>query len=193
MDLNALHPFPTLKTERLCLRRLRLSDDTAVFQFRSDPRVGRYLNRPLEENLDGCRDFIQNINEGIDNREWMYWGLALQDNDYVIGTVCLWNLSVAHSRAEVGFELHPDFQRQGFMHEAVTEVLAYSFNQIGVKNIEACFHPLNQGSRKLLERHGFQFARTLSGNEQLSRGKKEDLLIYCLAATEGITDHTFKE
>ncbi|MCB0631197.1 MAG: GNAT family N-acetyltransferase [Saprospiraceae bacterium] len=182
MDISALEYFPRMETDRLILRRLHASDAKAVFRFRSDERVGKYLNRPLEENVEGCLDFIQNISEGIDAKEWLYWGLALRKNEEVIGTICLWNISVPNSRAEIGFELHPDHQGQGYMLEAVRAVLSFSFEQLQLNTIEACFHTQNLASRKLLEKNGFQFSRKLSGNEQIARGEDEELLIYYLAA-----------
>lgn len=182
MDVNALRPFPHFKTARLHLRRLQPSDAKAVFRFRSDRRVGRYLNRPLEKTVAGCLEFIQNISEGIDGKDWLYWGLALRENNHIIGTICLWNVSVAKSCAEIGFELHPDHQGKGYMQEAVECILAYGFETLRLSQIEACFHPGNQSSKKLLERNRFQFKRTLSDNEQIARGEEEDLLVYYLAA-----------
>src|SRR5271169_4733940 len=121
-------PFPNLTTERLVLRQLIAEDETAIFKLRSDESIAKFLTRPLCKTIEEARAFITKINTGISNNEWLYWTLTLKNNNELIGTICLWNISREHARAEVGFELLPDFQGKGFMQEALTRVLDYGFN-----------------------------------------------------------------
>lgn len=169
-----------LVTPRLLLRQLQPEDEQEVFSFRSDERVGKYLSRPLEESLDSTRYFIDNINEGIRKEGWLYWGLALRPQNKIIGTICFWNISSADHCAEIGYELHPDFQKKGLMQEAIHVVLRYGFEEMRFQRIEACLQRDNLASVRLLERNGFQFLRTVGEEEKFAAEAGVQLIAYGL-------------
>ena len=72
----------------------------------------------------------------------------------MIGTVCFWNLSADRKSAELGYELHPDHQGKGYMHEAMKEVIDFAFRS-GFTCLEAHSHKDNLASTRLLRKHGF--------------------------------------
>lgn len=183
MDSFPFNPYPTFATARLRIRQLTNKDDRDVFKFRSNVEVGRYLSRPLEETVSGCRDFIENINEGISRQEWYYWGLALPENR-VVGTICLWNISPKDRIAEIGYELHPDFQRQGLMQEAMEAILHFGFQDMALDQIEACLQNGNQASIRLLERNGFTFVKKLGDEEKFAGEEDLQLVAYHLRREE---------
>lgn len=180
MDNFIFTPFPVFSTPRLQLRPLKSSDDRAVYQFRSNIEVGRFLSRPLEESIASSRYFIDNINEGILKKEWFYWGLALGPRDLVIGTICLWNLSFKDRCAEIGYELHPDFQKKGLMQEAIEAVLDFGFLNLGLQQIEAYLQTGNQASIRLLERNGFKFLKKVGEEEKFAEEAGFTLIAYVL-------------
>jgi ribosomal-protein-alanine N-acetyltransferase len=67
----------------------------------------------------------------------------------------LWNISREENKAEVGYELLPDFQGKGIAQEAMLVVLDYGFNIMLLNKIEAYTHKENSASQKLLEKFGF--------------------------------------
>lgn len=148
-------PFPELKTERLLLRQLIPTDDSRIFQLRSDKEVSKFVNRPLCKSLDEAQAFINKINTSIANNESLYWVLSTKPTNELIGTICLWNIQKEHSRAEVGFELLPGFQRKGFMQEALEAVLGYGFNTMKLHSFEGVVSPGNSASIKVLEKNNF--------------------------------------
>ena len=72
------------------------------------------------------------------------------------GTIGLNNLSKGMKRAEIGFELHPDFWRTGITSEAVKAVVDYSFTELGLQRMGAVTFLDNVASINLLEKHGFE-------------------------------------
>lgn len=158
-------PFPTLITARLTLRQLSTDDDKEIFAIRSDERVNKYLDRAGCKTVDEARQFIDKINTGIANNECIYWVIARKNKPGLIGTICLWNISKEHSKAEIGFELLPDYQGKGFMQEAVTAVIEYGFKTMKLRLIEGVVDPNNARSIKLLEKNNFRLAaNTGNGN-----------------------------
>ena len=153
-QINA-KPFPTISTERLNLRQLMAEDEEDILKLRADESVSRYISRIPYKTIEEARAFITKINNGINEQGWLYWAITLKGQKNVIGTLCLWNFSKDNFRAEIGYELRPEFQGQGYGQEAVAAAVALCFNQLKLHSIEAVVYPDNAASIKLLERNGF--------------------------------------
>ena len=147
--------FPVLKTERLTLRKLSINDDIAIFALRSDKQVNKYLDRQPADTIEDARKFIDKITEVVRQNESLYWAITMGDDDKLIGTICLFNFQ-AGEQIEIGYELLPAFQLQGIMQEALSKVIAYAFDVLKLKSIEAHTHLENKSSTKLLEKHHFR-------------------------------------
>lgn len=172
-------PFPHLETDRLHLRQLSLNDEKEIYFLRTDEAVNKYLDRPRATSLGDAQTFIEKINEGIINDKSLYWAICLKNKAGLIGTVCLWNLSLEEQRAELGYELMPQYQGKGYMQEAILSVINYGFQTLQLKIFDACPKKGNDKSIRLLEKNNFKRNRSaeagMSGEEQ-SAG----LIIYSL-------------
>ena len=149
-------PFPFLRTERLILRQLVRTDDNEIFALRSDKNVNKYLDRTPGSSIDDAKIFIRTINENILRNDSIYWAITLNGTDKVIGTICLFDFSGDNLKAEIGYELIPDFQGKGIMQEAISEVINFGIQHIGLNSIEAYTHSENQSSIRLLEKFNFK-------------------------------------
>ncbi len=148
-------PFPTLYTARLQLRALRPTDAPEIFIHRSDPRMLEFVDIVAARELADAEQFIQQIQDGIAAGHWIYWGITLRERSLLIGTICLWHLLPETSTAEIGYMLHPDFQRQGYMQEAIISVINYGFTSMQVRTLVALPQTENIASIRLLERNRF--------------------------------------
>ena len=149
-------PFPVLTTERLTLRQLQITDEQEIFTLRSDGEINRYLDRQVSTTIDDARNFINKVNENINNNDSLYWAITLSDRNILAGTICLFGFSDENNKCEIGYELLTNFQGQGIMKEAAEKVIDYAFNTIKVQKIEAFLHRDNQRSIKLLEKFSFR-------------------------------------
>ncbi|MBG6129266.1 ribosomal-protein-alanine N-acetyltransferase [Aquimarina sp. EL_43] len=147
--------FPELQTERLFLRQLKESDDQVILFLRSNEIVNTFVKRPKTNTTEEAISFINKINKGIDQQDWLFWGITVKNNPELIGTICLWNFSEDKKIAEVGYDLHPDFYKQGIMNEALISILNYGFKTLELDHIEAFTHKNNEPSKKLLMRNNF--------------------------------------
>jgi [ribosomal protein S5]-alanine N-acetyltransferase len=161
-----LTPFPLLMTERLILNQLELSDDAAIFKLRSDDKVNALIGRKSAKTLKDAQDFIHKIKENSANNDSIYWTIKLKNTNDLIGTICFWNIDFENDIAEIGYELLTEYQRLGFMQEALTAVVDYGF-KIGFKTIKAFPNALNVPSIKLLERNNFQLIGELKEHCEL--------------------------
>ncbi len=156
MKHRKLKTFPILATERLIIRQLSVSDVQEIFLLRSNALVNKYLDRPPSKTIDDAKVFIQTINENIQKNNSIYWAITLSDTNKLIGTICLFNFSDDNLKAEIGYELLPDFQGKGIMQEALSKVINFGFQQIGLHSIEAYTHSENRCSTRLLEKLNFK-------------------------------------
>lgn len=148
-------PFPIFQTERIILRKLSLDDVEEILFLRSDEAVNKYLDRPKAHDIDEAIAFINKVNVGVANDNWLYWAICFIDNPKLIGTICIWNLNDLENKAEVGYELHPDFHGKGIASEALSKIIEFGFDVVQLNKIEAYTHKENMASMKLLEKFGF--------------------------------------
>ena len=154
VEIN-LNPFPVLLTERLRLREISKEDAEEIFFLRSNEQVLEFLDRAPTTSIDEAIQWIRMINESTKNNEVVTWGIGFKNETKLIGTITFWNIKKEHYRAEIGYALHPDYQRQGLMQEAIDRVLEYGFKTLKLHSVEANVNPHNISSIKLLERNNF--------------------------------------
>jgi len=148
--------FPVLETDRLKLRRITSDDTQSWLAVWSDPKVVRYI---IEFEVIPDEAEVKSIIEwtdGIFNRKTgIRWAITQKSDDTMIGS-CGFHLYDKHNRwAEIGYELHQDYWRQGIMSEAVTALLRFCFNELNLHRVEANVTVGNDASAGLLRQFGF--------------------------------------
>ncbi|WP_104733671.1 GNAT family N-acetyltransferase [Hanstruepera ponticola] len=148
--------FIELKTERLLLRALENHDVNQILFLRSDLVVNQFVERQKTKTKDEALEFIKRIQLSVSNEEVCYWSICLKTNSKLIGTICLWNFSKELNKAEVGYDLHPDFHGKGIMSEALRAVLEFGFQSLNLNQIDAYTQYDNLSSVYLLKKFGFK-------------------------------------
>lgn len=148
-------PFPVLYTERLVLRAATPEDAVALSVIRSDARVNRFLERKAEMTLEEAENRIRKIAAETLANECIEWVIQFKDNPQMLGSICYWNIAPQADKAEIGYEMHPDYYGKGVMQEAMQRVIQYAFSEMNVKTIEAFPVKDNIKSIQLLERNHF--------------------------------------
>jgi RimJ/RimL family protein N-acetyltransferase len=178
MDSSRILNFSKILTNRLIIRKLKNSDAAAIYTLRANQENRKYIDRPLMGKLDEAKEFIKRMNTGIIENEWLYWGICLKGKDEIIGTICLWHFSDEPRKAEIGYELLPEFQGKGFMNEAVIAIVDYGFRVLKLECMEACTSRDNVNSISLLEKNKFNLVRELSKEELQCHEKDLGLCLY---------------
>jgi len=76
----------------------------------------------------------------------------------LMGAITLDNVRFGPAKAgTVGYWIGPEFARQGFMSEALGQVVEFAFERLGLSRIEAACLPENEASRGVLETCGFKY------------------------------------
>ncbi|WP_158960480.1 GNAT family N-acetyltransferase [Myroides fluvii] len=149
--------FPTLQTDRLILRALHFTDAPALFDYFSRDEVTEFYDLPTFESIQEAHELLLAWQERYQEDNAIRWAITLQERpDRLIGTCGFHNFSNENARAEIGYELHPDFWQKGIMTEAIQAIIPFGFEAFELHRIEAFIHPTNRSSRKLLEKVGLQ-------------------------------------
>ena len=149
-----LKDFSEIKTERLLLRAPQLSDWEMISYLRSDELINKFVNRKAAPTRIEAQKFINRIRQEILDHKIYYWSIIYRNE--MIGSICLWNISIENETAEVGYDLATKFQKQGFMQEAMQAILHFGFDQLDLKVIEAFTHRENESSISMLRKNKFK-------------------------------------
>ena len=150
-----------------------------MFFLRSDERTMKYIDKSSLQSEQEAIALIERLQELERTNEGINWAITLKEEDKLLGTVGLFNFSNQHYRCEIGYMLHPDYQRKGIVQEALDAILDHAFNVFKVHSIEANVNPENAASKKLLERNGFVKEAYFKENYYFN-GKFLDSVIYSL-------------
>lgn len=158
MELNTaiFDEFPVLKTERLTLRDIRLSDAQEIFEMRASGRVNQFIARPEMNEYNAASALAEKTIQAYQNKQAIGWAGVLRDNNKIIGTCGYNTIDYYNLRAEIGGELSVDYWGKNIAFEAVNAIISFGLNTMNLYSIEAKVSPGNRGAIYLLEHLGFE-------------------------------------
>ncbi|CCQ47623.1 acetyltransferase family protein [Pseudarthrobacter siccitolerans] len=160
-----------LVTDRLVLRLVEGSDESAIHRYRSNPAATRYLSHePLsvEANRKRLTELLA-LAEASTGTWFNYcWAITLRQSGEVIGDARTWNSTAVSEpgvlapgmhpagHAALAYVLHPDHHHQGYGREAAAALVTWLFTQRGINAVAAAVYEPNSPSIRLLRSLGFQ-------------------------------------
>lgn len=171
--------FPTLETERLRLREITPYDRENLFEYLSNEDVIKYYGQEAFVHLTQAEALIDFFATNFRENRGIRWGIERKGAQGLIGTVGFHALSAKHRRAEIGYEIHPDYWRKGYASEAVKSILQYGFDALDLTRIGAVVFTENAASHQLLEKLGFEREGVLR-NYMYQNGASHDTYVYSL-------------
>lgn len=147
-----------LETERLILRPIEESDALALFPIINDPDVASgLLTMPHPYPEDGLVPWIRKAQEAMGRKEQYHMVIVLKEPGLPMGVCSLSDLSWEHANAELGYWLGKKYWGRGYMTEAVTGIVRFGFEELGLERIYACCFANNPASARVLEKVGFRY------------------------------------
>ncbi|MFC0522970.1 GNAT family N-acetyltransferase [Pontibacillus salicampi] len=148
--------FQSLESNRLFYIELSDSHAGELFEIFSNRKVMKYYGMDPIQDVEQAYDLIHSFQQALTNDKGVRYGILFKNNNRLIGTIGLNNMSLWHKRAEIGYELHPEYWNRGIITEAIRCIVEYSFNELGLHRIGAVTFPQNQSSIRALTKLGFQ-------------------------------------
>lgn len=149
----AKNEAPTIKTERLVLRRRQEKDIPQMLDLFNNDEVRQYLGGyPPRDDHSMLRM--------VRGRKQTDWVVALADTDEYIGE-CMLCKVVDGYLGEIGYFFRRKYWGFGYATEAVEAIISYSANTLNLKRMCATVDDRNMRSKKLIEKLGFELVAIL--------------------------------
>ncbi|MDD3368534.1 MAG: GNAT family N-acetyltransferase [Lachnospiraceae bacterium] len=152
---------PILCTERLFLRPFRESDWRAVFDcWESDPEVAKYMFWTSHNDPEKTKEWIA-FELGQDEKDdWYRFALELKETGELIGTGLIYYEEEV-SCWEIGYNLGQKYWRQGYVTEAMQEILDFVREKLGIHEVVGRYAKENPASGHVMEKLGFQYEKDI--------------------------------
>ncbi len=166
--------LPTLTTERLTLRAMRVSDCYDMYEYASRTDVTRYLTWSPHGDMEYTKEYLKYIFNHYRLGDFYDWAVVLRAEDKMIGTCGFTRFHTHHDCGEVGYVINPEYHGRGIATEAVQAVVAFGFRELSLHRIEAKFMEGNRASLRVMEKVGMRFEGIRRG-EMLIKGSYRDV------------------
>jgi [ribosomal protein S5]-alanine N-acetyltransferase len=145
---------PMLETERLILRPIAVTDAEEVFKYGSDPEVTKYMIFPTHTTLADSIAWLETVPDSFAKRERITFAIMRKADGKFIGSSGFHDISPKHHRLMMGYVLNRKNWGNGYMTEAVREMIRFVFDEMGMHSIAATCDFDNIRSARVMERCG---------------------------------------
>lgn len=166
-----------LKTTRLLLRPLRLSDVDDVLEYASDPQWVASYERPYDRGT--AEHLVARAVLALWNQNAKF---AIVFEDRVMGLVDL-TVDPERQTAELGFEVAKPLWQQGLAVEAAAAVCEWGFRAYGLVRIDARARSRNMYSRRVMQDLGMTYEGT-HRSADVQRSERADEVSYAVLREE---------
>lgn len=171
-------PFPTMKLDNIILREIKAEDAQDYFEYMSHDKMTGFLTKPNRpQNLAQAVKEVQYWGSLFPAKQSVYWGIALKESNKLIGTAGFNHISFQNSRAELSYDLDPNYWGKGLMLKSIKHILNFADIALEIIRTQATVITDNERSIKVLERCGFQQEGLLK-NYEVVEGKHKDYYMY---------------
>ncbi|HQH63546.1 MAG TPA: GNAT family N-acetyltransferase [Clostridiales bacterium] len=172
-----------LRTQRLVLRRFRAGDAGAMFDnWASDPKVTQYLTWDAHVSPEQSRAVLASWIGMYEHRDYYHW--AIEYKGQAIGSIGVVELSDKDERAVAGYCLGYDYWGKGLMTEALSAVVAYMFETVGLNRLYAYHDIENPASGRVMIKCGMQPEGTFREHLRRKDGTFADVRVYAILRSD---------
>ena len=151
-----------IATERLIIRNIESKDALDMYEYSSIPEVSEYLLWSPHLNISTTEGYINSLQERYKKGLYGDWALELKDSGKMIGTCGYAALDTLNKSCEIGYVLSPKFQSQGYMTEAMKQMLALTFDVMHLEKAILRIIKENDRSINLAEKLGFRYGHSIN-------------------------------
>lgn len=169
-----------LKTDRLYLRNLELSDTDYIYEYRNNEECYKY-QRWDDFSREDIKLFILKFREDrfLSTKEEQHFAICLEADDVLVG-----ELAYFHNEEDncitLGITISYQYHKNGFAFEILKEVIRKINDKYSSMDIVGLIEKENFKSVKLFEKLGFKqecYAASISSYVYVLYGKKLDVKI----------------
>lgn len=146
-----------LETERLGFRRWAEGDLALAVGLWGDVEVTRLIDARGQLTAEQVRERLEREIAAERAHGVQYWPVFLLSSGEHVGCCGLRPYKADKRVLEFGVHIRSACWKHGYAVEAARGVIRYAFATLGVSGLFAGHNPNNHGSRRMLEKLGFQY------------------------------------
>ncbi|MGD9536115.1 MAG: GNAT family N-acetyltransferase [Alphaproteobacteria bacterium] len=147
-----------IATARLRLAPLAADDTAAFHALMVEPGVRRYLLEDEIVSYAWASTVVADNAATFAAYGWGIWGIRLKERPRLIG-IAGFREFFDPSELQLIYALHPDHWGRGIASEAVSAVIRFGIDRLGMTEILACTDLPNSASLAVMRRLGLRFIR----------------------------------
>ena len=171
-------------TERLLLRKFMYNDaDDMLKYWVSKPEIQYMYSEPIYTTKEQVNELLNKYISGYLNNNIYRWAIIESKSQKCIGQIAYFLVDTKNHFAEIEYCIGTDFQRKGYMTEAVKAIIKYGFKEIELNKIQISTKEMNIPSKRVIEKCGFIYEGT-SREYFYFEGKYIDRLYFSMLKSE---------
>ena len=174
-----LFSMPTLETKRLILRRMTMKDAQDIFEYSKDPEVALHVLWDAQKDLSEAKEYCRFMMRRYRQDQPSSWGIIHKASGRLVGTIGYMEYREDHGSVEVGYSLARSLWNGGYMTEALSRVIAHTFETMDINRIEAQHELTNPSSGRVMEKCGMKKEGVLR-QRLYNKGKYVDVALYAI-------------
>lgn len=179
MYLEVFSCLPTIRTPRLTLRPVRMSDANDLYEYSADPQVAKHVLWDAHTSIHQTRAYIRYLLRQYRNAQPSTLAIALTGSGKVVGTIGFMWVQRENRSAEIGYSLNRAYWNQGLMTEALRAMLEFGFTKLNLNRIEAQHESDNPASGKVMLKAGMRYEGRLR-QRLYNKGRFTDVELYAI-------------
>ena len=144
-----------LETKRLFLRPFQENDAADLYEYAKDPKVGLPAGWPPHKSMEESREIIRTVFAAPNT-----FAVVDRASGKVIGSAGFTGKTreeFPQKNDELGYPLSPALWGRALIPEAVSELLRYAFEELGLAAVWCSHYADNLQSQRVIEKSGFSF------------------------------------
>ncbi len=174
-----------ITTERLILRKWQESEAEDLYNIAKNEKVALPCGWMPHESVENSRELIKTV-LGLPE----VYAICLKESNKPIGSTGFKFVSddvetveennEENNKVEIGYWIGEEYWGNGYITEAVSELIRYGFEELGFNRVWANHFDGNDASNNVKNKLGFSYIKTLKDHKQERTGMVTDLHIGCL-------------
>lgn len=175
--------IPTLETDRIILRGMKVSDTDDMFDYAHRADVTRFLTWRPHRDRSYTKQYLEYLGTRYAAGDFYDWAVVLRSENRMIGTCGFTRIDLSNNSGEIGYVINPDYSGMGIATEAAARVLDFGFRELSLHRIEARHMAGNGASHRVMEKLGMTEEGTFR-ESYLVNGKYRTVTICSILDTE---------
>ena len=161
----------TIETERLILRKYKDGEEQFIYKnWASDDEVTKYLTWQSHKDISVSKEWIEFLKSNYDRKDFYEWTIVLKEIDEPIGSISVVDLKENINAVHIGYCIGRKWWHQGITSEALSALIDFFFDKVGVDRIESRHDPRNVNSGKVMQKCGMKYEGTMRNADVNNQG-----------------------